>query len=145
MRRLLGAILIAAALSTGVAQAAVAPPVLSATGDTLHWTAVPRATEYRLRDVSTGKSYYLPSSVLSYAASTGMWRVKSRPPVWSGWSNEVTPVEEPKEEPNAGVEKEACEAFIAAEHGPPGNFTPPGPGSCGGRQVPLECELQECN
>ena len=90
----IGTLLATAPAASSLASA----PILSSEGATLKWTAVPGATQYRLTEVTasgTVKNFYL-GNVLSYTPARvpggAVFRVKSRPPQWSNWSNSVTVV-----------------------------------------------------
>ena len=95
-----------AALSATAALAlpSATAPALSSSGVTLQWTAVSGASAYRVEEVTSAgaeRSIYL-GDVFAYtpAAQPGsavVFKVKSRPPAASGWSNPVTIVYPPEE------------------------------------------------
>jgi hypothetical protein len=148
---------------TASAASAPTPPTLASTGPTLRWTAIPGATHYRLTEVAASgerKNFYL-GNTLSYAppavAGSATFRVKSRPPQSSGWSNSVVvtyaheggqlereateAAEREATERRKREEREVREREEVARTGPATLLSPTGPFDCAGR-LGSECEMQ---
>lgn len=96
----------AALASTNQSAIALAPgPVLSASGQTLKWTPVENAKQYRVQETTnTGQvtnNYGIKATTYTpppLSGGSATFKVKSRPPVASDWSNTVTISYEPEKE-----------------------------------------------